>query len=228
MDIRVDNRVGNETSFGWFYGTHKRVTMLALKDFPRLQKYEEIFKEFVIRPDFNETGPFSSWHFYCPKTKKGSFLDITGTWNAYARYKLHVERMLLAVENRNTYRIVKHAGKALHFLQDMTQPHHTQEGAFHNKFWHSQTHFRFEQFVKENQDGFLKGIQFDSPTPNDFEDLFIKNVEFSSQLCIPVKGNQNIDWEWVGKAGVVQAAKSTRIFLATLDKLLPSHWHQGT
>lgn len=220
MDIRVD-KSADKTSFGWFYGTHKFVTRLALRPYSWLRMHQTMFDEFVVRPDLrlNERGLFGNRHFYCLKTK-GSFLDFNGKGNAHARYKFHVEQMLLAIENEDAFRIIKNAAKALHFLQDVTQPHHTQEGFFFNKVRHVGIHRRFEQFVKENQKSFLpEHIEYVN-NPREFEDIFMDNVKFSSKVGIPVESNIETDWERIGKVSLEQAVKSTREFLSKVDELI--------
>lgn len=209
-------------TFDWFWGTHKKIMVAALKFFPHLQKYEALFNEFVVRPDFTEKGFLRNWHFYLPE-KGTSFLDFSGQGNAYARYNLHIRKMLFAIKQRNTYQAIKHAGKALHFLQDMTQPHHTQGGFVFNKVFNLFTHRGFESFVRENEDRFLQGLAPDPFMPADFDELFKINVEFSSNITMPMKKNKKSDWERIAHAGIQQAARSTHAFLSILDNMLPSH-----
>lgn len=217
MDIRFDKII----NFDWFWGTHKKITKAALEFFPRLEKYEALFKEFVVRPDFTEKGFLRNWHFYLPEKGK-SYLDFSGKGNAYARYKLHVKKMLFAIAKGHTYQAIKCAGKALHYLQDMTQPHHTQGGFIATKFLNLFTHRGFESFVKKHEDRFLEGLAPDPFMPKDFDELFQLNVEFSTNITTPVKKNKDSEWERIAHAGLQQAARSTHAFLEMFDKLLPA------
>lgn len=218
MDINFETII----NFDWFWGTHKKITKAALAFFPRLQRYEELLKEFVVRPDFTEKGFLRNWHFYLPDKNK-SYLDFSGKDNAYTRYRLHVAKMLFAIRKRNIYQAVKHTGKALHFLQDMTQPHHTQGGFIFNKAFNLRTHRQFENFVSQNEDRLLQGLAPDHFMPKDFDKLFKLNVEFSTNITTPIKKNKDTDWERIAHAGLQQAARSTHAFLEMFDKLLPAN-----
>lgn len=210
----------DNTHFGWFDKTHRFAIGKVIKELPDLQKYEEILKEFVVRPDYNELGYWGNWHFYYPKTE-GSFLDINRQNNAFVRYRLHVEKMLEAIsEEDRMYKVMKHAGKALHFLQDMTQPHHTQEGFFFNKVLNVNTHLGFEKLVNEMRKPFLKGHIIAPPISQSFEDIFMGNVNFSSKIGIPTDANRTNDWEHTGKEGLKQAVDSTWAFLSKVNDML--------
>jgi hypothetical protein len=206
-------------NFGWSDKTHKYVLSRVIQEFPKLQKYEEILKEFVVRPDYNELGFIGNYHFYSPNTRR-SFLDYNGKNNAYVRYSLHVKKMIEAVSiKERDFKIMKHAGKALHFLQDMTQPHHTQEGFFFNKVLEVKTHIDFETFAEKKLNEFLEGSFCSLKGGKSFEDIFLDNVSFSSKIATPTKTNKT-EWARIGKAGVLHAYTSTKEFLAKLNDML--------
>lgn len=226
MDIRVNK--SDNTSFGWFYGTHHDAVAIPLKLYPELNQHKAIFRNFVVKPDIDELGPFLNYHFYSLKTGKG-FCDFSGDQNALGRYKRHVQIMFDTIHSQKpeVFEIIKHAAKAIHFLQDMTQPHHTLAYKFfllnlYKKFAGLNVHMEFEKFIRESQDGFFKDLVIKPLTtkPREFDEIFMDNVKFSSTLGLPVAENKESDWIRIGKAGVFQAIDSTSEFLAKLTEIL--------
>ncbi len=216
MKINMDDK----TNFGWFYGTHKRVTRFALKNIPELANYKGLLEEFAQRPDFDEKGLFNNWHFFSPTLKKKN-VDFNGKNNAFSKYKEHVENMLKGISEKNSDKYIEHAGRAIHFLQDMTQPQHTQKSFIFNKILHLRMHLAFEEFVKENQqDCFCEYIE--KPFINrSYDDIFMENVNLSYKSELPLSNNRYI-WERLGKNGINQAISSTKDFLTKLSTLIKS------
>ena len=217
MEIRSDNKI----NFGWTCKTHKKITQYALQEFPLLKQYRKTFKEFVQKPDYDELGFFGNWHFYSTQNKK-SFMDFNGKNNAFARYELHIAGIYAAIKDHNRDLLFEHAGRALHFLQDMTQPQHVQKGVFFNKVMDCSVHVKFEKFVKKRQEKFFKKYMQKIKMPvaiRDFETLFLSNVKFSSESKLPIEKNK-YEWNKIGKKGFNKAVDSTREFMAKLTELI--------
>lgn len=216
--IVMDKSINNTLNFGWFYGTHKRVTRFALKKIPNLKQHQDQLEQFAQRPDFDEKGLFNNWHFYSPAQEK-SFFDFDKKENAFAKYMGHVKTMLEGVKTNNISSYIEHAGRALHYLQDMTQPLHTQKGFVFNKILGLKLHMDFERFVKKNQEDCF-GKYIDTPFPDkSFEDIFMDNVSFSIKSQLPTSKNRYA-WEYIGRDGINQAIRSTKNFLEKLSNLI--------
>lgn len=213
MEIRkVDTQ-----NFGWFYGTHKRVTRLALKNLPDLKPYKIALEEFAQRPDFDEQGLFNNWHFFSPLQRK-NFINLKFRDNAFVKYKDHVNKMLIAVDDKKTDLYIEHAGRAIHFLQDMTQPQHTQKGFIFNKLLNLKNHLAFEGYIKKNQHEIFSEY-VEAPFMNKaYEDIFMENVGLSSKSELPTPKTRYA-WERIGRNGINQAISSTREFLEKLNRI---------
>lgn len=208
----------NKTSFGWFYGTHKRVTRLVLRDFPRLAQFRETLEECAQKPDFDELGTFSKSHFYSPSKKKG-FLDHRGKDNAFVHYRDHVSKMLAAAEVKSTDLCIEHAGRAIHFLQDIAQPQHTQKVSVLSKLFGLKAHLRFEEFAKRKQAGCFVKYQYKSSTQGDFEEIFLSTAISSSKNLYPIQKNRYA-WERIGRNAINDAIHATRGFVEKLNAII--------
>jgi len=215
----MEVKIQSQQSFGWFIGTHKRVTRFALRDFPDLKPYQDNLEIFAQKPDFDENGTLNNWHFYTPFQQKNSFLDFNNKGNAFARYQEHVEKMLACIQGKNTDLGIEHAGRALHFLQDMTQIHHTQKGLLFNKVFNLKLHVDFEHFVKKNQEDCF-GSYVEKPFTNaSFDDIFMENVRLSMNSTFPIRKTR-FAWEYVGRDAINQTIHSTKEFLTKLSRLM--------
>ena len=134
----------NSINFGWNKTTHLQMTMLGLKDCSRL---DNITKRQIARytqmPDFakSELGYHNNTHFYFPNSRKKSFGPNSDQLNAYNQFKEHLVSSIMAKDDT---KFLRHAGFALHYLQDMTVPLHTEKGNFLQKIIKYNTHKNFE------------------------------------------------------------------------------------
>lgn len=120
-------------SFGWYYPMHADIIRKATQnsEIPRVMK--NILLESVQKPDLEEFFLFGQKHFYYPQNKIKSYLDYTGTHNAKHLYKTYVKKALKAIRSGNKDNFADEAGRALHYLQDMTQPNHIDKGSIIKK-----------------------------------------------------------------------------------------------
>jgi len=214
MDIKIKDK----TNFGWFYGTHKRITRFALKDLSNLMPHKGMLEEFAQRPDFDETRIFNNCHFYSPVTGR-SFFDFDGKHNALAKYMEHVSQMLANIAEENKALCIEHAGRALHYLQDITQVQHSQTEGLLKRLLHRKMHLNFEEFVREHQKAYFEGYEDKPFTDRPFKDIFLENLQVRLESNYPTKKNRYA-WDRFGCAGVLQARSSTREFLVKLNALL--------
>lgn len=212
----------DKTYFGWRDATHKEIVETVLKDYPNLQQYGPILEEFVQKPDFDEKGFKSNNHFYFPPKSFSvfkSFLDISGKSNAYAYYLKHVSIMQDCIEKGDIPTALEHAGRAMHFLQDVSQPHHSHRGNIIKKANERAVHSEFETFAKENQEQFLNSLTCKNQHYDNFSDLFIKTANYSSNSKSASKENKD-EWEQIAQNGINNAFSATKEFINKLNSLL--------
>ena len=224
MDIQIQRKFkfGGADIFKFFYNIYKKVkgdtVNLANPSSTPSKTFFELLKESTQKPDFDERGLFGNWHFFSPTINK-SYLDFNGKNNALYHYKMHVSNMLSAISEKNIEQVMEHAGRALHFLQDGTQPMHSKGCTFFNTFTCFKTHRSFEKFLEKCQDKFFKSNKYKPSHFDTFEDLYMNNVALSQKSELPTSKNK-YDWESIGETGVRQAMDSTRDFLEKLAMML--------
>lgn len=217
------NSVDDNTNFGWRYKTHEKITAMLVDEFPDLQKYKSVLTKMVVMPDFDERGFKGNNHFYyTPQLFKPreSFMDFTGNNNAAARYAQHVYSFEeFAVTNPQ--KALSEAGRALHFLQDVTQPHHIERGTIFDKWRDLKVHKEFENFVLQQDDVFIKqakDVHLDV-TPRDNSDLFEEAVFLTEQIS-PAKNHNRNDWANIAQESLSNTIAVTREFLANVSAYL--------
>lgn len=208
MDIRAKDK----TNFGWLPATHKRIINCTVKNFPDLELPQKRLEKFVQKPDFDETNVlwiFGHRHDYCKNLPN----------NAFDYYKKHVSLMISAIKSENKQLIWEHAGRALHFLQDMAQPLHTQKSPSFCGVIKFIEHLKFERFVRKKQAIFIENHSTITPKIRSFEELFLNTVRVSSQSEPPVAANKD-KWINIGRAGINEAIDSTTEFLTKVKKMI--------
>lgn len=222
------NSVDANTSFGWKFKTHEKITSLIVNDFPKLAEYKKTLITSVIKPDFDERGFKGNNHFYYkPKMfrPRESFLDMLGKNNAGARYALHMYKFNQFI-NKNNKKAMEHAGRALHFLQDITQPQHTERGTVFKKWKDLKVHLRFEHFVLNNQDRLIDNVlknsiqigrEYKKYSYTECGDLFFDQVHKSTSVTPPNFGNQ-YSWENIANYGISNAIDATKSFFNMISE----------
>lgn len=137
-------------------------------------------------------------HFYYPNNKIKSYLDYTGTHNAKHLYKTHIKKALKAFRVGNTTIGTDEAGRALHYLQDMTQANHIDSGSIITKAKEAAVHHhKFEINAYDKQNNFYENYTPIEINENSFNDLFNKTVSLSQRNQIPRKNNiENWNNRW--------------------------------
>jgi hypothetical protein len=225
------SKSSSNTNFGWGIKTHKKITKLALEN--SNLKLKEHHKKMLIRaskqPDIEEISFFGSDHFCfaIPKDMKPvrflSFLDFSGNHNALAKFIKHLEKSQKALLSDKKHKALEEIGRAIHFLQDMCVPLHTEKGAFMPKLRDSRMHVDYEENFVGTRLGKLISPQKVSETDNsqDFKtfalSLFKENFDFSSKYKISKK-NKNA-WEPIAQETMNQAVGSTQKLLNAFSDL---------
>ncbi len=222
------NSVDKNTSFGWKFKTHEQITSLIVEDFPKLAKYKKTLITSVIKPDFDERGFKGNNHFYYKPEMfrpRESFLDMLGKNNAGARYALHMYQFKKFL-NKNNEKSMEHAGRALHFLQDITQPQHTERGTVFKKWKDLKVHLGFENFVLNNQDRLITqslkncmqiGNEYKNYSYAELGKLFIEKVHKSTAVTPPNNKNQH-SWDYIAQYGISNAIDATKSFFEMISE----------
>lgn len=215
------NSCDNKTNFGWRYPTHGSVTSLIADEFPKLQKYKQTLTKFVVKPDFDERGFKGNNHFYFQSElfrPRESFMDFTGRNNALSKYEEHMYNFDRFV-NKNNEKAMENAGRALHFLQDMTQPQHVQRGNIFQKWRDLAVHTKFEEFEHEYHDYFVKNSQnvLLDVKKGDYSDLFDEAV-FLSENATPASKLNSDMWVYMAQDGISNMIAVTKEFCRNISK----------
>jgi len=206
----------NSISFGWYYPMHSTITKNAIKG-NICPKIEKILLESVKKPDLEEFFLVGQKHFYYPNDRIKSYLDYTGTHNAKYMYKMHLKNALKGLRNNNTETGMDEAGRALHYLQDMTQPNHIDSGSIIKKAKEAKMpHNRFEMNAFEKQDTFYQNHTPIKITANSFNKLFEEIVNLSQKNDIPKKSNIE-NWANITQNAIDLSISATKKFLELLS-----------
>lgn len=202
----------DKTNFGWLPATHKKIISCTAKNFSNLELPQKRLEKFVQKPDFDETNIlwfFGHKHNYCKNLPN----------NAFDYYKKHVNLMVSAIKAENKPLFWEHAGRALHFLQDVAQPLHTQKPPSFCGVIKFVEHLKFERFVRKKQEVFIRNYSIKTHKIRNFEELFLNTVKISSQSEPPITANKD-KWMNIGQAGFNKAIDSTTEFLTKIEELV--------
>ena len=217
--MKINSNIDNSLPFGWYITIHNNITKkvgMNLGFSPDLLKK---FAYYSKRPDMDEIFIFRQKHYFFPN-KGRSFLDITKTRNAKYAYKKHLEKMQQAFSVGKKEKAIKEAGRALHYLQDMSQPHHIEEGSFFQKVKTAiYPHIAFETKIHKIQDSLYEHTKdFDIEAQN-FEELFKKTIDLSQRTNVPKRNNKD-NWENIGQNAINITIASTKKFFELIKKYL--------
>lgn len=217
----------NDINFGFNYSTHRKIAQkLIEEEYPKLQKYAPIIKHSVINPDFDELGFHSNSHFYYPEKNllrfRESFFDFDGLHNARAKYNEHIDKFFAASKYCRFSEMAEEAGRAKHFLDDMSVGLHVQRGNIFQKWRDREMHKRFEDYIYDNEDVFIANSK-KSPVEfitDDFDDIFMSVVDYSKNSEFPNNHNQQ-RWQVIAQNSVNAAMDASRVFLNKVSEFLP-------
>lgn len=202
----------------------------------KAEKFKNEIADASMMPDLmrEETGFFTNRHFYFPTFEKlgaKSFGLDTEKNNALSAFIDHIKKA--QGTKKSFYNKPFELGMALHFLQDMTVPMHTQRSEYKllfkrpvlGKAYELLMHKKFENIAPtgmlhhhdelvKNYTPNLNNIKNISENKNPcFLEILHKNVEFSlnPQLQISLKNKEN--WPQIQQKCFNQAVDSTVVLL---------------
>lgn len=220
-------KVDNNTTFGLNTYTHSKIAKkLVEEEYPKLQKYIPILKYAVEKPDFDELGFHSNTHFYYPVESflkfRESFFDLDGLHNARAKYNEHIDKFFAASKYFRFGEMMEEAGRAKHFLDDMSVGLHVQRGNIFQKWRDKNMHRDFETYIYDNEDSLISNAKKSSVNykTDDFDDIFMSVVNYSKNSEFPNNSNKN-NWHEIAQNTINVAIDSSRVFFDKILEYLP-------
>lgn len=217
----------NEVSFCLNGNTHRKLAKKIIQEeYPNLHKYSPIIKYAVERPDYDEVGFHSNTHFYFPYENifrpRESFFDFDGMHNARARFNEHIDKFFAASKYCRYSEMAEEAGRAKHFLDDMSVGLHVQRGNILEKWRDKKMHAQFEDFIYKNENELIKNAQ-KSPVEfktDDFDDIFMSVVNFMKNSEFPNKNNK-LKWYDIAQNTINVVIDASRVFFDKISQHLP-------
>ncbi len=220
-------KIQNGINFGLKAETHRRIAeKLIREEYPKLQNYAPMIKNAVVKPDFDEVGFHSNTHFYYPDIKlfrpRESFLDFDGQHNARSKFNEHINNFLAAKKYCRFSEMADEAGRAKHFLDDMSVGLHVQRGNALQKWRDKKMHENFEYYIYDNQDTFIKNAQKSSVEfkTDTFDDIFMSVATYMKNTEYPTKRNM-AKWPEIAQNTVNVALDASRVFFDKISQFLP-------
>ena len=214
MDV---NAIG-KTSFGWNRTTHLEMTMLALKDIDMEPKDKRQLARFSQMPDFikSELGFHNDTHFFFPDSNRSSF-GFNRKENAFFQYKKHIVN---AMSPLNKEDFLRNTGYALHYLQDVSMPMHTERSGLLAKIRDYYLHKNFEAGKKLGATAHIEELKTGS-IPNRIETqsvrrIFLDTARYSSQFKVS-RFNKK-DWLKIQQDCFNLGVDATRAFVTSIIK----------
>ena len=220
-------KVQNGINFGLNAGTHKRIAEKLIRDeYPKLQNYAPMIKNAVVKPDFDEVGFHSNTHFYYPDENmfrpRESFFDFDGQHNARAKFNEHMNKFFEAKKYCRYSEMADEAGRAKHFLDDMSVGLHVQRGNILQKWSEKKMHENFEKFILSNQDTFIKNAKR-SPVEfktDSFDDIFMSVANYVKNTEYPNNSNR-AKWPEIAQNTINVTMDASRVFFDKISKFMP-------
>lgn len=217
--MQVDSVNNKSVNFKWNVKTHREMTLLALKDSGMGEAVKKKLAVTSQMPDFlkSERGYHNNTHFYFPNSKRKSFGKDSDRLNAYNQFKEHVITALVSKDDDN---FLKHAGYALHYLQDMTVPFHTEEGGVLHKILKYSLHKEFECETKfgvvTNHEKLIKNYKSQKVPYTTLLDLFKNTALFSQNPKFRVTNTNKKKWYSIQQECFDMGVNTTREFVEKL------------
>lgn len=157
-------------------------------------------------PDLVERDWAFSWHFYNPDTGK-SYNPLSKTARDLTQSHFDMAKKTLLSNpnvqpNSDTFNlIIKEIGMALHYIQDLCEPHHS-----NNKIAGISTHSEFESFVDARINNYISTIEnvskeyYNSALHKTANAYAHAAAEYSNPLYSSVSNsNDKTKWDSIGK-----------------------------
>ena len=194
------NPTTSQLNFKWNRTAHLEMTALALKDCNLPDKVKRQVARYSQMPDFckQELGFHCNTHFYFPDSKHKSFGLNTEKNNALQMFKDHLDAAIFCSKETD---FLKHAGYAIHYIQDVAVPLHTRANSFIGKLLNYRLHREFERGETFGANLHLEEFQKEyQPQIVNFTtllDLFKDTADFSQKPELQVNSSNKKDWKQI-------------------------------
>ena len=117
---------------------------------------------------------------------------------------------------------MEEAGRAKHFLDDMSVGLHVQRGNIFQKWRDKNMHRDFETYIYDNEDSLISNAKKSSVKYkiDDFDDIFMSVVNYSKNSEFPNNSNKN-NWHEIAQNTINVAIDSSRVFFDKILEYLP-------
>ena len=144
-----------------------------------------------------------------------SYMDYNGKNNAKAAYLDHLDKIDNAIEDEDIDFAIENAGRACHFLQDVSQPQHIEETSTLGKAIDLKIHTDFEDFSEKHVNDFAKEFQADLSSRRHniqlFQDTFTQTKETGK-----ITRKNEPDWNEISQKQFNIAVQATKEFLLNI------------
>ncbi len=207
----------NQPAFKWNIKTHIGMTLLAAKDSRLNPEETKLLARYAVMPDLvkNEAGYHHNTHFFFPYGKDRSFGRGGNEMNnALERFKSHFQMALSAHKKQD---FLKHTGYAMHFLQDVSMPMHTESGGLIQKMRDYYLHKSFECGKEYGASPALSkltaGYKPNNISFSSLLDLFVSTAEFSQKPQFKVNRFNKNNWYKIQQQCFNRGIDASREFL---------------
>ena len=228
----------NNLTFGWNIKTHLAITEKAAQDNSALSKVEKrMLARFSQMPDKDpkEIVDFVSPHFYDALHTDPSFGTLNDAKNNAMSRFLHHTSEALKQNDRDAF--LRETGYAVHYLQDVSTPPHTEHGNYFQKLFRIPMHKKFEKGKKSGAssrlDILLDNYKFEDLSPSSnlpsgkkemlssLERLLHNTALFTVQKENVVKYTNLKKWPMIQQRCFDRGVNVTKVFLDMILQYLP-------
>jgi hypothetical protein len=173
----IANDKNQKLSFGWKHTTHRLISSAGVERFNKLvsrasQISHDIVDEACVAPDFNrrELPKNLPGHFANIDKPRDVPADALNLVRKYAKKALQAHRNFVQTDSREEInRRDKYIGYALHFLQDMLNPHHVDFEPLPKEHPERIAHKAFESLAQKMENQVIKNTPLpDTPEQHGF------------------------------------------------------------
>ena len=214
--MQINNKISSN-NFGWHIKTHAQVTEKALSNFPKLLPYKKYFTIGSQIPDISlqQTSALDKVaHNFYGDPDEALSMDALEFFQ-----KLYGDTLFFLSSEINGYAAFK-GGQALHFLQDMGVPLHTQK-KYQSPF-RIFSHIKYEGVARKHPE-YIDSLVLDrsklTPQPSSisYTDRFFDAYEKSAKMPHPFDKENRGNWDKSVKEALENTYHSTCEFLANFE-----------
>lgn len=145
-----------------------------------------------------------------------SYMDYNGKNNAKYAYLEHLDKMDNAIEDEDIDLAIENAGRACHFLQDVSQPQHIEETTTLGKAIDLKIHTDFEDFTEKNVNEYAQKYETESTDRRHYLQLFQDTFGQTKELGKITRKNEP-EWKEMSQKQFNMAVQATKEFLQNLS-----------